>query len=87
MTLGESTMVETEHEWSEDYERAIRQFESHIHRADDGTFVLEAKDGPSIGIYNPVIYADLVRSLNHTNNLVKNKQLNPKDILSRTSVS
>lgn len=70
----------SEHVWAERYRAAILLFEKHVHRRDDGTFALDAKDGKSIGIDNPVIFADLKRSLDETNRKIIRKELDPNQI-------
>jgi hypothetical protein len=64
----------------EQYERAIAQFERHLKRAKDGTRFLTAKDGPSIGIDDPVVFAELKRSLEITNNLIRLHEIKPHEV-------
>jgi hypothetical protein len=63
------------HEWAERYEAAIVRFEGHLKNTDDGTLRLDAKDGKSIGIDDPVIFADLKRSLDETNRKIRRGEL------------
>ena len=63
------------HEWSEQYEAAIVRFESRLRPTDDGTLRLDAEDGESIGIDDPVIFADLKRSLEETNRKIRRGEL------------
>jgi hypothetical protein len=74
----------SEHEWADKYQLAIAQFEKHLHRAEDGTLELDAPDGPSIGIEDPVIFADLFRSLQFTNQMVKTREIDPNEITANT---
>jgi hypothetical protein len=74
----------SEHEWADKYERAIAQFEKHLHRAEDGTLELDATDGPSIGIDDPVVFEDLFRSLQFTNKMVKSREIRPNEIAANT---
>ena len=74
----------SEHEWADESERAIAQFEKHLHRAEDGTLDLDAADGPSIGIDDPVLFADLFRSLQFTNKMVRSREISPDEITANT---
>jgi hypothetical protein len=67
------------HESAERYETAIKRFQEHVTRAEDGTFRLDVEDGVSIGI-DPVVFADLKRSLEETNRMIKSGEINPKDV-------
>lgn len=69
------------HKWSEAYESAITQFDKHIRRASDGTFILGAEDGKSIGVDDPVVFADLRRSLEITNRMIRDGELDPNEII------
>ncbi len=53
-----------------DYEEAVRRMEKHIQRQADGTFTLDIDDGASIGV-DPVVFADLKRSMEQTNHHVR----------------
>jgi hypothetical protein len=64
-----------------DYGFAMAQFDKHISRASDGTFVLNAVDGPSIGVDNPVAFEDLRRSLEVTNEKIRRGELDPAEII------
>lgn len=65
------------HEGSSEYERAMLTFQRHLSRKEDGLFRLDAKDGREIGIDDPVIFADLVRSLDATNRKIKDREIDP----------
>lgn len=67
------------HEWAEQYEVAIQRFQERLRRAEDGTFHLEAEDGKSIGV-DPVVFADLKRSLEETNDKIRRREIDPKDV-------
>jgi hypothetical protein len=69
----------SEHAQAERYEQAIRKLQEHIRRADDGTFQLDIEDGSSIGI-EPVVFADLQRSLEETNKKIRNGELRRDEI-------
>lgn len=70
----------SEHDWGDRYEAAIRQLNEHVTRAEDGTFRLNVEDdGKSIGI-DPVIFADLKRSLEETNKLIRSGAIKPLEI-------
>jgi hypothetical protein len=69
----------SEHAQAERYEQAIRKLQEHIRRADDGTFQLDIEDGSSIGI-EPVVFADLQRSLEETNKKIRNGELRREEI-------
>ena len=64
---------------AEQYESAISQLESHIHRAADGTLRLDIQTGASLGI-DPVIFADLQRSLEETNQKIRRGELKAEDV-------
>jgi len=70
----------SEHEWAERYEIAIRQFQNHLTRADDGTFRLDVEDGRSIGVDDPVVFADLKRSLDETNKKIRRGEIDPRQV-------
>ncbi len=70
------------HEWAAQYESAMLTFQRHIYRTDKGTFGLDADDGKSIGINDPVIFADLKRSLNETNRKIERGELDINHISS-----
>jgi hypothetical protein len=68
------------HKWSEAYLLAIEKMNEHIERADDGTFILNVEDGSSIGINDPVVFADLRRSLDVTNKMIREGEVRPGDV-------
>jgi hypothetical protein len=65
---------------AERYETAIRRFQEHLTRNDDGTFRLDIEDGRSIGVDDPVVFADLKRSLEETNRKIRNHEIDPKQV-------
>ena len=65
----------------DEYADALKQMEKHITRNADGTFHLDAKDGPSIGVNDPVIFADLARSLEVTNRMILRGDIKPEDVM------
>jgi len=69
----------SERERAEAYETAIKRFQEHLRRAEDGTFRLEVPDGGSIGV-DPIVFADLRRSLEETNEKIRRKEIDPKDV-------
>jgi hypothetical protein len=67
------------HEWAERYEIAIRRFQEHLTRAEDGTFRLDVEDGNSIGV-DPIVFADLKRSLEETNIKIRRGEFDPNNV-------
>lgn len=67
------------HEWAERYETAIKRFQERLARASDGTFRLETDDAASIGV-DPIIFADLKRSLDETNEKIRRKEIDPGQV-------
>lgn len=67
------------HEHAQRYETAIKRFQEHLARAGDGTFRLEVDDAASIGV-DPIIFADLKRSLDETNEKIRRKEIDPARI-------
>jgi hypothetical protein len=67
------------HDWSRKYEEAIVLFERHI-RVLHGQLFLDAEDGNSIGVEDPVVFADLKRSLDETNKKIKNREISLEDV-------
>ena len=61
------------------YEAAMRLLQEHVTRSDDGTFVLDVPDGPSIGI-DPHIFADLAASLERTNSMIRSGEISAADV-------
>ncbi len=60
----------------ERYEYAIRQLERHIRFSPaDGTLSLDVSNARDAGIEDPVVFADLKRSLDETNKKIKNGEL------------
>lgn len=56
------------------YEPSIAEFGKHVARATDGTFALDVKSAQQAGI-DPVVFADLQRSLDTTNRLIRRGEL------------
>ena len=70
----------SEHERSDRYEDAIRRLQEHLVRnPEDRTFRLTIEDGGSIGI-DPVIFAELKRSLEEMNKLIRSKAVDPEEV-------
>lgn len=67
------------HEWAGQYEIAMRRFRDHLTRADDGTFRLAVEDARSINV-DPVVFADLKRSLDETNRKIRRGEIDPRQI-------
>lgn len=67
------------HEMAERYEAAIRQLREYIRRNEDGTLRLDIDDAQSLGI-DPVVFADLKRSLEETNRLIRNGVMRGEDV-------
>jgi hypothetical protein len=61
------------------YEEAIRRLEPYIKRAEDGTFILLITDARALGI-DPVVFADLKRSLDETNRRIGLGEIKASDI-------
>jgi hypothetical protein len=72
-------MSERGHEWSGNYEIAMRRLQDHIRRAADGTFLLDVEDAGSINV-DPIVFADLKRSLEETNRKIRRGEINPQQI-------
>jgi hypothetical protein len=58
---------------SETYESAIQHLNQYVTKAPDGTLTLTI-DNEKLGM-DPVIYADLIRSLEETNRKIKSGEL------------
>lgn len=69
----------SDQELAERYEAAIRRFQDHLKRNDDGTFRIDADNARSIGI-EPVLFSDLMRSLDETNRMIRSGEIDPKKI-------
>lgn len=70
----------TEHERGEQYEVAIRRLQEHLVKAADGTLLLDPRvTAKSLGI-DPIVFADLKRSLNHTNALIQRGEIEPSEV-------
>jgi hypothetical protein len=52
----------------------------HTSRAADGTFVLSVRTAQEAGIDDPVLFADLVRSIEHTNELIRRGEIKAEDV-------
>jgi hypothetical protein len=68
------------HERTADYISAMGQFEKHLRRSDDGTLELDTDDIRSIGVSDPVIFADLKRSLEVTNQKIRAGEISIDDV-------
>ena len=62
------------------YEAAIAEFSIHVARTADGTFQLNVKDAKEIGM-DQVVFADLQRSLETTNHLIKRGEIRADQVL------
>ncbi len=67
------------------YKAAIKLFEAHLARnPGDGTLYLQIanpEDGKSIGIDDPVIFADLSRSLEITNRMISRGEIRADEVV------
>lgn len=72
-------MVMDERERKDTYERAMARMSEYIRRNSDGTFMLAINHGEELDI-DPVVFADLRRSLEETNKKIRAGELNPKEI-------
>jgi hypothetical protein len=63
------------HPWGERYESAIQALQKHVHRLPNGTYELDVDNARDAGIDDPVIFADLKRSLEETNKKILNHEL------------
>jgi len=70
-----------EAELSARFEEAIKKLGPYIKAADDGGLKLVIKDGKELGI-DPVTFADLKQSLERTNIMIKNREIDREEILS-----
>ena len=68
------------HEWPMSYELAISLTEKYIRRADDGTLFLDLRLGDRLGI-DPVLFADLSRSLDETNKKIRSGQISSEELV------
>ena len=64
-----------------DYENALLRFQQHVRLTEEGYFRLDIEDGLEIGIADPVIFADLKRSLDETNRRIAHGQIDPAAIV------
>lgn len=71
------------HEWGQRYKDAMSVFSKFVQPNDDGTFRLEVSDGKSAGI-DPIIFADLKRSLEVTNEKILNHEIGAQDVRKNT---
>jgi len=67
------------HEWADPYEDAILRVKKYIKLAHDGTLVLDVKSGDQLGI-DPVLFADLKRSLDETNQKIRRGEISSQGI-------
>lgn len=61
------------------YLAAMRDLSPYLERRQDGTFSLEIRSGEQVGI-DPVIFADLARSLEETNKKITDGEIDPNDV-------
>ncbi len=81
-------MDETTEMRAERYEYAIRRLEKHIRLSpSDGTLSLDVSNGRDVGIEDPVIFADLKRSLDETNKKIRNGELRIEEASKGLSLS
>ncbi len=78
-TVAAGTPSEEHEDWHR-YETALMRFQAHLTRAEDGTFRLDAKDGESIGVNDPVLFEEMKRSLDETNRMIKQGEIDPKQV-------
>ncbi len=64
------------------YEKAMKQLEPHIVVQPDGTFKVQ-HDG--LGI-DPIVFSDLVRSVEITNELIRRGEINSDDIVNKVTI-
>jgi hypothetical protein len=69
----------SESAWAERYQLGIRRFQEHLTQIADGTWHLDVPDATSMGV-DPVVFADLKRSLDETNNKIRRKEISPEEI-------
>lgn len=70
----------SEYEAGERYEIAIRRFQEHLTKGADGRLHLDPRaDAQSLNI-DPVVFADLKRSLDHTNKMIERGEIGVSDI-------
>lgn len=70
----------SDHELAQRYETAVMLFQKHITRAEDGTFRFDVEDGKSIGVDDPVLFANLKRSVEETNRKIKQGEIDPRKV-------
>src|SRR5690242_3570514 len=68
------------HEWAEPYEAAIAKLQPHIRTADGGTLRLDVQSENDVGI-DPILFADLRRSLEETNRKIRNGEIRSEEIV------
>jgi hypothetical protein len=76
---GEAISMNDE-ELAAQYATAMQKLRPHIHPADDGTFALDVKSGEALDI-DPVTFADLKRSLEQTNELIRRGEIDREAVL------
>lgn len=65
-----------DYETGAEYEAAMEKLNKHITRNSDGTFQLDVTDGASVGV-DEIVFADLKRSLDVTNDLIRRGVIDP----------
>ena len=68
-----------DHDRAKLYREAMTTLEEYIWRAPDGTLHIEAADAVKAGI-DPVILADLLRSLEVTNRMIQRGEIKPEQV-------
>jgi hypothetical protein len=76
------TDVEEYKKKKDEFERAIRQVEKHVQKK-GGRLTLEAKDAKAVDV-DPVLFDDLKRALDNTNEQVKSGKLKLDEVLLKT---
>ena len=72
-------MTDAMNETPHPYEEAIDKLRPHISRASDGTFVIDGEMAGTLGI-DPIILADLRRSLEQTNEMIMRGEIKSEDV-------
>jgi hypothetical protein len=68
------------HEWAQQYETAMRRFRPYLSRTDDGTIRLNAEDYRSVGVDDPIVFAQLKEALEETNRKIRRGEIDPKQV-------
>ena len=70
------------HELAQRYETAIARFQEHLTRDEDGTLRLDVDDPRRLDI-DPLIFADLRRSLEETNEKIRRGEVDPQKVIDK----